>query len=358
MSANRATDEPRPVPSRRGSDSYLPGVLRGSGLHPKQVGQLLLLSVGAVVVPTALLLDHAWQARVMLLAVGAAMCLALALTRWIPPVTNGSPWLLAFPLSVMAALASLGLSGHGLGTPYGGVIVLCFGYTGLTQSPRTNLALLPVGAAAYVAAMGTWTTALAIRLFIVTMVWLLLSQLLCAFTARNQALTAALQRAASTDPLTGLANRRDLDVHLLTVPANTAIAICDLDRFKQFNDTHGHLAGDQLLVDFGRLLHAELRAQDYAARYGGEEFAIVLTGTNLADAQAVFSRLRQQWAVLRPGVTFSAGIAVHDGTRNVMDTLGAADEALFAAKRAGRNRDHVVAPDVAPRLFEVPLVTC
>jgi diguanylate cyclase (GGDEF)-like protein len=341
MPATQSAADPRPSPDRRHGDTYLSGVVRGSTLRPKLVGQLLVLSVGAVVMPTALLLDHGLGARLTLLVVGAAMCLVLGVSRWIPSAANRSPWLLLFPLSIMAALAALGLSGHGLGNPYGGVIVLCFAYTGLTQSPRTNLALLPMGAVAYAAAMGEWTTPLAVRLSIVTMVWLLLSQLLCAFTTHNATLTTALRRAAHTDPLTGLANRRDLEIHLLTLHATDVIVICDLDRFKQFNDTHGHLAGDQLLIDFGRLLHTELRAQDYAARYGGEEFALVLAGTDAGEAQALLRRLHEQWAVLRPDVTFSAGIAQHGGCQDVTSTLRAADEALFAAKRAGRNRDEL-----------------
>ena len=150
--------------------------------------------------------------------------------------------------------------------------------------------------------------------------------------------------------MTGLANRRDLDIRLLTLAVHDTVVICDLDRFKQFNDAHGHLAGDRLLRDFGELLRTQLRTDDYAARYGGEELALVLPNTSPADAAAVLRRLHTQWAILRPGCTFSSGIAGHRTDHNGSGTMASADAALFEAKRNGRDRDQVARTTVTARV--------
>jgi diguanylate cyclase (GGDEF)-like protein len=170
-------------------------------------------------------------------------------------------------------------------------------------------------------------------------IWVLLSQLLRAMTVRNEALTEALRASAHTDPLTGLANRRDLDLQLERAGEGYTLVLCDLDHFKRFNDEHGHLAGDRLLSDFGVLLRAMLREGDLAARYGGEEFALLLPETDPEQARVVLRRLHEKWALLRPDVTFSSGVAAWSS--GVDTTIEAADQALYAAKGAGRNRDRV-----------------
>ncbi len=199
--------------------------------------------------------------------------------------------------------------------------MLCFAYTGLTQPARTSLALVPPAAAAYVAAMGGWSTALGVRLLIVTSVWVLLSQLLAALTSRQQALAEALRTAALTDPLTGLANRRDLQLRLAELAPGDTVALLDLDHFKQLNDTLGHAAGDRVLAEFGLLLRAGLRDSDYSARYGGEEFTVLLPRTPIGQAQAALTRLRARWQVLHPDVTFSAGLVTCPASGAGTDTL-------------------------------------
>jgi diguanylate cyclase len=122
-----------------------------------------------------------------------------------------------------------------------------------------------------------------------------------------------------------------------------------MDHFKAFNDTCGHLAGDRLLREFAELLDRSVRPQDRVYRYGGEEFSLILPDTDLAGATALGERLRElvarQFAAHR--VTASFGVALaeldppadDDATAEPARTLvAAADAALYAAKRAGRNR--------------------
>jgi diguanylate cyclase (GGDEF)-like protein len=306
--------------------------------HPSNFGQILVLAVGVVVCSTAPLLGLTDVEWLILGAVLVAMALVLGVSFFVPWPSIRREWTLAFPLAIFAAVPALSFGGHRLGATYGGVLVLCFAYTGLTQSARVNLWLVPSAAAAYLAANDNWSAAMGIRLTIVVFVWVLLSQLLRALTVRNETLTEALRASAHTDPLTGLANRRDLDLHLGRARTGDTLILCDLDHFKAFNDEHGHLAGDRLLREFGLLLRAMLREGDFAARYGGEEFALLLPQTSIEQARIVLARLRDKWELLRPRVTFSAGISLWSTEADL--TLEAADRALYAAKAGGRNRDH------------------
>jgi diguanylate cyclase (GGDEF)-like protein len=163
-----------------------------------------------------------------------------------------------------------------------------------------------------------------------------------------------LRALASTDELTGLANRRQfmqrLEEELERVRRQTTRAACvlmlDLDHFKQVNDRHGHAAGDRLLQHFGQLLRQELRSVDTAARMGGEEFAVILPGTDMRTAQAIAQRIGERLAAqpLNVGaqqlrVTVSVGVAAIDGADLSADAvLARADAALYRAKAQGRNR--------------------
>ncbi len=153
-----------------------------------------------------------------------------------------------------------------------------------------------------------------------------------------------LRRLATTDPLTGLANRRRLMGELRRELARAqrhdaplSVAVIDLDRFKKYNDVHGHLAGDRLLREFSQSLLANLRVSDLAARLGGEEFLLVLPDSDEVGARLVVDRLRQIWR-LTGTTTFSAGIAELGGTVDPAALIGRADVALYRAKKAGRDR--------------------
>jgi diguanylate cyclase (GGDEF)-like protein len=157
---------------------------------------------------------------------------------------------------------------------------------------------------------------------------------------------------AALDSLTGLANRRTLDEELALewrrahrVGDSLAFVLLDLDDFKTVNDSHGHPAGDAVLRAVGETLGQGVRQVDLAGRYGGEEFALILPETDLAGALRLAERLRaklEATAVELPsGVTLNAtasfGVAVSDGLSTPELLVVAADEALYAAKAAGKN---------------------
>ena len=168
-----------------------------------------------------------------------------------------------------------------------------------------------------------------------------------AMAIRNANLLERMQQMAVTDGLTELANRRSFDRSLereLTRANRTdgrlSVVLLDIDHFKQLNDTHGHVVGDAVLRQVAAALRECGREYDTVARYGGEEFAAVLPGCSSALALQVAERLRR--AVEESGsdvrVTASAGVATYpyDGV-DAASLLEAADQALYASKRSGRN---------------------
>jgi diguanylate cyclase len=318
-------------------------------VDPLVLGRVLLAFTAVLTALTVPLLAPASDAVVPIAAVCTSLLVLLALSFIVAWDRFGPRATLAFPIAVCVALVALSGSAGQAYAPLAGLLSLCFAYIGLTQPPRTTFAMLPAAGAAFVLINGGWSAAIALRLFIGACVWTILGELLSRFTARQNALSEALRSAAHTDVLTGVANRRDLELHLAAVAPGDSVAICDLDHFKQLNDSNGHHVGDQVLAEFGSLLRATLRGNDYCARYGGEEFVLILPATSTADAAATVARLHANWDVLRPGLTFSAGIAMCSEQRSFGDTLGAADRALYAAKAAGRNCDRIEdAADHAP----------
>ncbi|GAA4914457.1 diguanylate cyclase (GGDEF)-like protein [Actinomycetospora succinea] len=147
---------------------------------------------------------------------------------------------------------------------------------------------------------------------------------------------------ALADPLTGLPNRRALDQHLEEVLAGTAsaaVAMIDVDRFKQINDTVSHARGDEVLRGVATALRSSLRAPDLVARYGGDEFVVVLPETAVGDAAAALGRARSAVAGLPAArgcpVTLSVGVVAARSGEGPADVLARADAAMYAAKRAG-----------------------
>jgi len=156
---------------------------------------------------------------------------------------------------------------------------------------------------------------------------------------------AQLEAMAHLDGLTGISNRRRLDHYLNTLwtgdqPRQLSLLAIDVDHFKKYNDSHGHLAGDQMLKELVQRLARCLRSpDDLLARFGGEEFVVVLPGADLATAHGIAEKMR--WAVetAELGSTISIGIASRRaGDGKLADLLHAADLALYTAKRNGRNR--------------------
>lgn len=149
--------------------------------------------------------------------------------------------------------------------------------------------------------------------------------------------TEELLKASLRDELTGVGNRRQLAVTLESVRPGDAVALIDCDNFKAINDRFGHADGDRVLAELGAVLGCSVRDRDAVARYGGDEFLVVL---HQAGSQALMAveRLLDQWRATSPTTTISAGVAVHVEGEMPSTTVARADDALYAAKAAGRDR--------------------
>ncbi len=169
-----------------------------------------------------------------------------------------------------------------------------------------------------------------------------------------------LEQESWTDPKTGLYNARFFwergDDLVKRGKGTTALAMLDLDFLREVNNAHGHLAGDSVINEIGRVIRARARATDMAARFGGEEFAILMPSTNLDAARVVAERMREaveattvETEGVRLHVTVSIGVS--HGLETLEDLIRHADRALYRAKDMGRNQV-VVADDVFNAEFE------
>lgn len=159
------------------------------------------------------------------------------------------------------------------------------------------------------------------------------------------------EQQARLDSLTGCLNHRSL-MDILEVECSRAqrgselsVFFADLDNFKAINDSHGHLAGDEILRQFAEAIRGMLRATDHLGRYGGEEFMVILAHTALDDAVRLAERIRQSIEALRieplpagKGITVSIGVARYRPPEAASITIARADAAMYEAKRQGRNR--------------------
>ena len=171
------------------------------------------------------------------------------------------------------------------------------------------------------------------------------------FQRRLKQVNLALAEASFTDLLTGLSNRRamleringELD-RSARGRSRPALLMADVDHFKLVNDTYGHEMGDAVLQALAAAMRSAIRGYDTCARWGGEEFLVLLPETEMADAVAVAEKLRRVVAQPRPegpvlpAVTISVGVAVHREGESLSALLRRADDAMYEAKRLGRNR--------------------
>lgn len=146
------------------------------------------------------------------------------------------------------------------------------------------------------------------------------------------------------DPLTKLCNRRRLSLHidkLIPLARRSgepfSIIMLDIDHFKKYNDTYGHVAGDDLLIQVSRNIEKCSRDQDLIARYGGEEFLVVLPATNIEQATIIAERIRRT-VKENTNVTVSAGLAIFSDKMDFNQLVQNADKALYKAKDDGRDR--------------------
>lgn len=171
----------------------------------------------------------------------------------------------------------------------------------------------------------------------------------------------SIQQKASTDPLTGLLNRRSFEERATAQLASgrpSVLAIADLDHFKHLNDTYGHEVGDRALRLFARTVRSTMRGADLVGRLGGEEFCLLLTDCSVETATQALERLRAALARAlqrdtTPAFTVSIGVVDSDQADTLDGLCSLADRALYAAKHAGRDRI-ALASDLPEELPELP----
>lgn len=165
----------------------------------------------------------------------------------------------------------------------------------------------------------------------------------------------ALVELATIDPLTGVRNRHELQLELLKACSQqtrsgtpVTLLVLDIDFFKNINDTHGHIKGDEVLVEIAKLMGKRLRTADRLYRYGGDEFLVLAAGTDADGGRILAEDLRNTIQNARPsglpGISISLGVAQYTPPESISEWLHRADEALYRAKANGRNRVELAYP--------------
>ena len=285
-----------------------------------------------------------WAIAAAALALGAGAAAWLVPWRQVPRPLEAAP-----PLALLLVVALMRQSQHGELTGLGPLLVLPVLWFLLYGTPRQVAAA--VGCVALTLALplaldGGSPAAADLRLLVLwTAVAGVVSFTVLRLVSEIRRQSGELERLASMDSLTGLPNRRVWEDALPREMARSvrggapmAIALLDLDRFKDLNDVHGHQGGDLLLKETAAMWPGELRDSDLLARFGGDEFAVLLPDCGAADLLRVVEKLR---GATPAGATASAGAAVWDGVEEAEELIRRADDALYRAKRAGRNRTEV-----------------
>jgi diguanylate cyclase (GGDEF)-like protein len=257
-------------------------------------------------------------------------------------------------VGILAYLGSVALLRDGTSPTagYGPLVLLPVVWASLRGSRRDLVASLLGVAAVYLVPtlvvgppqypVGGWRAGL-LFVAIATVIGLAVRQLV----RRVERLFERLGDLARTDDLTGLPNRRAWQELLQRESAGAqrsgnplTVALLDLDRFKEYNDTHGHLAGDRLLLSATAAWKSALRETDVLARWGGDEFVLLLPNCDLGQTEALLERMQ----AICPAAPFSAGMAESDGDHLPETLLALADEELYRAKRERSSAAPAVLP--------------
>jgi diguanylate cyclase (GGDEF)-like protein len=318
-----------------------------AGRGVRQAG-VLFAAVGVIGLVSDLLpwgVGHGHEASTILDAVNLLVGIAvIAFSR--VPLLHG--WVgLVLPVFALANVAANNAAGVLPPATYGTWFVLIMVWVGIWYPPWTVIALSPVMGCAYllpflVGAPRSPGAVAAVLLVVPAAV--LAGETIAHFTDKvrraevaRESLLSELSRENATDPLTGVGNRRLGELLLDSLEPGDAVAILDVDHFKQVNDAHGHVEGDRLLHSLGAHLITSMRENDAVARMGGDEFMVVMRGVG-PDGINTVSRLVDAWRQNSPLATISAGVAVHRSKTRPQDTYAAADGALYEAKCVGRSR--------------------
>lgn len=249
--------------------------------------------------------------------------------------THRQHLLVAWPIASLTTTLGVGVVDSAATQNLPGTITIAFAYVGLTCSRWRSLALVPLGAAAFIVG-GAKDLPDALPTVIVTAImWVLVAEVPAWLIARLHAQSELLRHIARTDTLTQLLNRSTLAAQLNTQAGESAVVLIDLDNFKPYNDRHGHEAGDQLLIGFADTLRWSAREQDLIFRIGGDEFLLLLVGADHIEAERILDRIQRRWGEAGEPVSFSAGIATGGS-----DLIRIADERMYDNKRArGESRN-------------------
>lgn len=304
--------------------------------------------LGAIVGLTVIAFQALREGHLYQILLGGAGTLALAaVSAAVPWERLPSALETVVPFGYIALVFALRMGTHGPKTPFGLLLLLpsfwlaLYGTrpqlaVGLTFSTAALFVPDLIGVSGRVSHVDVEQGLLMIVLFVPVC---LTTQSLVARIRRQR---GEIETLSLTDPLTGVANRRFLEVELPRELGRSArsgvplsLAMLDFDHFKRFNDAHGHQAGDRLLAGATAAWQEHLRDADLLARVGGEEFVVVLPECGIRLAVQIVDRLR---AATPFGQTCSAGVVLWDGSEHVGDLIGRADAALYRAKEQGRDR--------------------
>jgi diguanylate cyclase (GGDEF)-like protein len=318
------------------------------------IGALMYAAAGLLVSLSVLVLPHHEEMNSAGLMALAALGAVAAMVMWVWR-TRWPLWF--FQVSTAAGSVIVGFCvywGGDAGSPYALLILWAAVFSAYFFTPPQAAAQLAFAGVVYAIALAFHpqgeVDAAAHWLLVMAAVALAAGMVTKLVTARRkleverEALLMDTLELARTDPLTGLANRRtwleELDRELLRASREgpLCVAMLDLDHFKEFNDEHGHVAGDALLQELALVWGAAVRPSDTLARYGGEEFALVLPACEIDAASEVVERLR---TMVPESQNCSAGLACWDGQESPMELIARADARLYVAK--GRGRDQLVA---------------
>jgi diguanylate cyclase (GGDEF)-like protein len=260
------------------------------------------------------------------------------------------PLLLCFPVLLIASELALSLLvPGGEAAEFTGFLTLMFVFIGLTQGRSVGPVFVVITGVVWAVIQRPWTAQVGVKLFLALAIWLLISQVLAARTERARIRTGRLVTQVNTDVLTGLGSRLYLSDRIERTVAQddgigSVLLFIDLDGFKRINDTYGHSAGDELLVDVARRVKGALRLGDVAARLGGDEFVVLLVSCSLEQAVSLAEDLLASLSepfglsVGRVAITASIGIVGVEPPATAELALRRADRAMGEAKAAGRNR--------------------
>lgn len=237
--------------------------------------------------------------------------------------------LIAWPLASLSVTTVTGALAVDVTRELPGAITITFAYLGLTCPRGHSLVAVPLGVAAFVVGGGKSLPHDLSTVVLAAIMWVLVAEVPAWLVARLEEQSRLLRNIAQTDSLTQLLNRSTLGTQLSAHASRSAVVLIDLDNFKRYNDTHGHTAGDDLLVAFAGALRWSVREGGTVFRIGGDEFLILLVDADRGAAERVLARLRHSWAQAGEPVGFSAGIAADEH-----DLMRLADEHMYADKRA------------------------